>query len=139
VVSPLSGPVLRLPLVASVPVHPPEALQELALLDDHESVTDPFTATVVLDASSAAAVRAVTGVVPPHADTRPAAATTQKHGRIFISSLNSCSWILFFDPSASPVRALQEFAYICPTCSLVPFPRPASVMSPARDADHTLT
>jgi len=43
VVVALSGPVLALPLVGSLPDHPPEAVQPLALLDDQLSVEDsPF-------------------------------------------------------------------------------------------------
>jgi len=38
VVVALSGPVLALPLVGSLPDHPPEAVQPLALLDDQLSV-----------------------------------------------------------------------------------------------------
>ena len=40
-VAALSAPVLQLPLVDSLPLHPPEALQLVALLEDQLSVEDP--------------------------------------------------------------------------------------------------
>jgi hypothetical protein len=43
----LSAPVLALPLVGSLPDHPPEALQLAAFVDDQLSVADPPLLTVV--------------------------------------------------------------------------------------------
>ena len=45
-----SAPVLRLPLAAKVPLHPPEAVQEVALAEDQVSVAEPPASIVVLDA-----------------------------------------------------------------------------------------
>lgn len=84
VVSVLSGPVLWLPLGASVPVHPPEATQDVASTDDQVRVAAPFVATVVLETSRLAVVSAVTAAVSPHADRIPAAATAQTQGTDFI-------------------------------------------------------
>ena len=54
VVSAPSAPVLRLPLDVKVPLHPPEAVHEVALAEDQVSVTEPPASIVVLDASRAA-------------------------------------------------------------------------------------
>jgi hypothetical protein len=45
----VSAPVLRLPLAAKVPLHPPEAVQEVALVEDQVSVVDPPALIVWLD------------------------------------------------------------------------------------------
>jgi hypothetical protein len=47
VVVALSAPVLALPLVGSLPDHPPEAVQLLALVEDQLSIADPPLLTVV--------------------------------------------------------------------------------------------
>jgi len=60
----LSAPVLWLPLVAKPPLQPPEAVQEVALVEDHVKVAEPPTPTVVVDAWSDA-VGAGTGAEPP--------------------------------------------------------------------------
>jgi hypothetical protein len=80
VVSALSGPVLWLPLGANVPLHPPEATQEVASIDDQASVAAPLMGTVVLEALRLAVVSAVTAAVSPHAERIPAAARAQTQG-----------------------------------------------------------
>jgi hypothetical protein len=80
VVSSASGPVLRLPLGANVPLHPPEAAQEVALEDDHVSVVEPPASTAVLDALSAADGRRACGAEPPpppQAESTATAASTE--------------------------------------------------------------
>ena len=77
VVSSPSIPVLRLPLGARVPLHPPEAVQEVALAEDQVSVAEPPASIVVLDASRDATGSAVTGAVPPQADRADAAPRAQ--------------------------------------------------------------
>jgi len=47
-----SAPVLRLPLVAKVPLQLPDAVHDVALVEDHVSVVEPPASIVVLDASS---------------------------------------------------------------------------------------
>jgi hypothetical protein len=73
----VSAPVLREPLTASVPLQPPEAVQEVALVEDHVSVAEPPAAIVVLDAWRDATGNAVTGADPPQADRADAAPTMQ--------------------------------------------------------------
>jgi hypothetical protein len=66
----VSAPVLCVPLVASAPFHPPEAVQEVALLEFHDSVELP----PLLTAAGVAVIAAIgttlipdftTGLVPP--------------------------------------------------------------------------
>jgi hypothetical protein len=77
-VSSASAPVLRLPFAAKVPLQPPEAVQEVALAEDHVSVGEPPASIVVLDASSDAVGNAVTGAEPPpQADSADAAPNAQ--------------------------------------------------------------
>jgi hypothetical protein len=47
-----SAPVLRLPLAAKAPLQLPEAVHDVALVEDHFSVVEPPASIVVLDASS---------------------------------------------------------------------------------------
>jgi hypothetical protein len=49
-VVPATGPVLWLPLAASAPLHPPEAVQDVALSEVHVSVDDAPAATADGDA-----------------------------------------------------------------------------------------
>jgi hypothetical protein len=69
--------VLLLPLESSVPLQPPEALQEVALNEDHVSVAAPPASMVVLDASRVAVGNAVTGAEPPQADKADTAPSAQ--------------------------------------------------------------
>jgi hypothetical protein len=46
VVVALSGPVLAVPLVGSLPLHPPEAVQLVALVEDHVSTAEEPLLTV---------------------------------------------------------------------------------------------
>jgi hypothetical protein len=78
VVSSPSGPMLRLPAAAKVPLQPPDALQEVALDEDQVSVAEPPASIVVLDASRLAVGNAVTGAVaPPQPDNAHTAAIKQ--------------------------------------------------------------
>jgi hypothetical protein len=43
----VSAAVVCEPLVASVPLHPPDALQAVALVDDHDNIELPPLATVL--------------------------------------------------------------------------------------------
>jgi len=71
-VAAVNGPVLRLPLAASVPLQPPEALQEVALAELHVS-TEAFpeatavgaAASVAVGAGIDATVAVAGGVTPP--------------------------------------------------------------------------
>jgi hypothetical protein len=71
-VAAVNGPVLRLPLAASVPLQPPEALQEVALVELHVS-TEAFpeatavgaAARVAVGAGIDATVAVAGGVIPP--------------------------------------------------------------------------
>jgi len=63
VVATLSAPVLQLPLVASLPVHPPEALQLVALLEDQLSVAVDPLLTVVGVADKATVGAGATGAL----------------------------------------------------------------------------
>jgi hypothetical protein len=80
VVLALSAPVLRLPLAAKVPLHPPEAVQEVALAEDQVSVAEPPASTGVLDAPRVAVGNAAAGAgvlddePPPQADRTDTAA-----------------------------------------------------------------
>jgi hypothetical protein len=72
-----SAPVLRLPLVARVPLQPPEAVQEVAWAEDHVSVAEPPAATEVADACRVAVGNVATfAEPPPHADKTDTAAST---------------------------------------------------------------
>jgi hypothetical protein len=94
-VSPPSIPVLRLPLVAKVPLQPPEAVQEVALAEDQVSVAEPPASIAVLDASRVATGNAVTGAEPPQADTADAAPNTQSE---VINRMEFRSNFLWMDP-----------------------------------------
>jgi hypothetical protein len=80
VVLAVSAPVLRLPLAAKVALHPPEAVQEVALVEDQVSVADPPALIVWLDAPRVAVGNAAAGVAgaddepPPQADRTDTAA-----------------------------------------------------------------
>jgi hypothetical protein len=63
VVAALSAPVLQLPLVDSLPVHPPEALQLVALLEDQLSVALDPVLTVVGVADNATVGAGATGAL----------------------------------------------------------------------------
>ena len=75
-----SAPVLRLPLAARVPLHAPEAVQEVALAEDQVSVAEPPASTGVLDAPRVAVGNAAAGAgalddePPPQADRTDTAA-----------------------------------------------------------------
>ncbi len=60
-----SAPVLRLPLVARVPLQLPDAVHEVALADDHVKIAEPPASIVVLEASRDTVGSAVTGEEPP--------------------------------------------------------------------------
>jgi hypothetical protein len=62
---PLKGPLLWLPLGASVPPQLPEALQEAALVELHVSVTDSPASIVVSDAVNETVGTGVGVVAPP--------------------------------------------------------------------------
>jgi len=61
----LSAPVLCVPLTPSAPFHPPEALQEVALVEVHVSVAESPASIVVDDAVSATLGRGLGIVAPP--------------------------------------------------------------------------
>ena len=70
---PLNAPLLWLPLVGKVPLQPPDAVQELALLEVQLNVEDPPASMVVGDAVSVAVGEGGGGTggvaePPPHAD-----------------------------------------------------------------------
>jgi hypothetical protein len=77
----LSAPVLWLPLVAKLPVQPPEAEQDVALVEDHVNVAEPPAPIVAVDAWRDAVGRAGAGdeppPPPPQADSAKAAANTR--------------------------------------------------------------
>lgn len=77
VVSVVSAPVVRLPLAASAPLQPPDATQDVAFADVHDSVADSLSFIVVAEAVSAAVGSAVTAVVPPHAESNEPVAMAQ--------------------------------------------------------------
>lgn len=101
VVSSASGPVLRLPFAANVPLHPPEAVQEVASTDDHVSVVEPPASMAMLDAESDADGRRACGAEPPpppQAESTAAAASVESE---LIERMNSRTlflWILFHGP-----------------------------------------
>jgi hypothetical protein len=67
VVAALSAPVLRVPLAARAPLQPPEAVQEVALIEDHVNVAASPEAIVVLEAWRVAVGNPVSGEEsPPH-------------------------------------------------------------------------
>ena len=80
----MSGPVLCEPLAAFAPLHPPEAVQEVALVEFHVSVEAPPLLTVV-----GAALRVAPGcasvleglTTPPHAAASSDAQTGTKRTR----------------------------------------------------------
>jgi hypothetical protein len=48
-VSSLSAPVFHVPLASRAPLHPPEALQDVAFVEVHVSVAEPPASTVAAD------------------------------------------------------------------------------------------
>jgi hypothetical protein len=91
----VSAPVLRVPLGAKVPLHPPEAVQEVALAEDQVSVAEPPASIAVLDASREATGSAVTGAEPPQADRADAAPNTQSEA---INRMEFRSYFLWMNP-----------------------------------------
>ena len=93
----VSAPVLRLPLAAKVPLHPPEAVQEVALAEDQVSVAEPPALTGELDASSVAVGNAAAGAgapddePPPQADRTDTAANAPSE---VMGRMTSPSWFL---------------------------------------------
>ena len=91
--SAVSAPVLWLPLAASVPLQPPEALQDVALLELHVSVDSLPLATAVgealIDALGSELVRVVTA--SPQAANSSAAPITETRIKNRIASPNFCS------------------------------------------------
>ncbi len=67
---PVNGPVLGMPLVGKVPLQPPDAVHDVALLEVHVSVEDPPAAIVAGDAVSETVGTGGGGAPapPPHAD-----------------------------------------------------------------------
>jgi len=61
--------VLRVPLKPGVPLHPPEATQDVAFAEDHVSIADPPASIAVCDAFIDTVGCGMTGLEPPlHAD-----------------------------------------------------------------------
>jgi hypothetical protein len=65
--------VLCVPLALSAPFHPPEALQEVALVEVHVSVAESPASIVVDDAVSATLGSALGAMAPPQAASSSAA------------------------------------------------------------------
>jgi hypothetical protein len=111
--------VLRLPLVASVPLQPPEAVQDVALVEDHVSVAEPSAAIVVADAARLAVGNAVTAAEPPppHADSTDTAATDTAAMRMIeaLERINFRIEGLGLDRMTSPCGCVKEFA-VSPGC-----------------------
>jgi hypothetical protein len=111
-----SAPVLRLPLVASVPLQPPEAVQDVALVEDHVSVAEPPAATVVADAMRLAVGNGVPAAElpppPPHADSTDTAASRMIEA---ITRINFRIEGLGLDRMTSPHGCAKEFA-VSPVC-----------------------
>lgn len=69
----VNTPLLCVPLLVSAPLHPPEALQDVALVEVHVSVEESPAAIVVGDALIETAGWTITGLeAPPHADSASA-------------------------------------------------------------------
>jgi hypothetical protein len=66
--------VLCVPLAPSDPFHPPEALQEVALVEVHVSVAESPASIVVDDAVSATLGSGTGAMAPPQAESSSAAA-----------------------------------------------------------------
>lgn len=77
--SSLSAPVLRVPFAASVPVHPPEAVQDVAFAEVHVNVAESPASIVFVDAFNDTVGCGLTGLEPPppHADNASAALSTR--------------------------------------------------------------
>ena len=154
----VSAPVLALPLAATVPLHPPEAVQEVALVEDQVSVAEPPALTVVLDAlrvavgngAAGGVAGGVTGEVaapepppPPQADRNDTAANAPSEVMSRMKSPSELFSILIHGARAGMKKAAELSAMPGASQSRIDYVawppgsgRGATLRS--RDDDHTL-
>jgi hypothetical protein len=151
----VSAPVLALPLAATVPLHAPEAVQEVALVEDQVSVAEPPALTVVLDALRVAVGNGVAGGVtgevagaepppPPQADRNDTAANAPSEVMSRMKSPSELFSILIDAARAGTKKAVELSAMPVASQSRIDYVawspgsgRGAPTLR-SRDDDHTL-
>jgi hypothetical protein len=99
--------VLCVPLVASVPLHPPEALQDVAYVEVQVSVTESPASIVVVDAFIDTIGNGA------EADPPPQAANNKKAANIHSREINRMTYqVVFFSMSSFSYGTCGESAYI---------------------------
>lgn len=108
----VSGPVLLVPLVCSVPLHAPEAVQDVAFTELHVSVEVPLGATTVGDALSVAVGTVVTVTVADTAELVPPAPAQVREKVVVLLSVPVLLLPLVASEPLQPPEAVQEVAFV---------------------------